>query len=60
MAEADQLTIAAGIPGIELMENAGRAVADAVSAAFRSDQSGPRGLPVPATMAAMGLSRHGS
>lgn len=31
MGRADELTIAAGTPGIELMEKAGRAVADAVS-----------------------------
>lgn len=40
MAKADRLTIAGGMPGIDLMENAGRAVADAV--ARRYPTGGPQ------------------
>ena len=36
MGEADRLTIAGGIPGIELMEKAGQSVADAVSRRWSS------------------------
>jgi hydroxyethylthiazole kinase-like uncharacterized protein yjeF len=48
MAEADRLAIAAGTPGIRLMENAGRAVADAVV------RISPRGAPTVCVVAGPG------
>ena len=48
MAEADRLTIAAGVAGLELMERAGRAVADAVA------RSAPRGSPLIVVVAGPG------
>jgi len=48
MAEADRLAIAAGTPGIRLMENAGRAVADVVV------RAGSRGAPTVCIVAGPG------
>jgi len=48
MAEADRLAIAAGTPGIRLMENAGRAVADVLV------RVGPRGAPTICVVAGPG------
>jgi hydroxyethylthiazole kinase-like uncharacterized protein yjeF len=48
MAEADRLAIAAGTPGIRLMENAGRAVADVVV------RASPRGAPTVCAVAGPG------
>src|SRR5665213_1038560 len=48
MAEADRLTIAAGVAGLQLMERAGRAVADAVV------RRAPRGSPLIVVVAGPG------
>lgn len=48
MAEADRLTIAAGTPGIRLMESAGRAIADAVA------RMSPAGAPLICVVAGPG------
>src|SRR5262245_41441900 len=48
MAEADRLTIAGGVPGVELMERAGLAVADALARRF------PSGAPQVVVVAGIG------
>ena len=48
MAEADRLTIAGGTPGMRLMDNAGRAVADAVA------RDSPQGAPLICVVAGPG------